>query len=547
MQKQKSSFLTISFLIIGGFINILSAENEITDNNAVDTKKSYYEIGIESPYLAEEFLNQLLVKKEFCAAKEDTIKIIEYWLEKRSHDINTYSRGLLKLAQRLDTDFYYTKILDKITGRWSLENVNPFLLSFKSEFSEDNSQSLTEFLINRIKVNPIFLERYKVDMDTLRKMFEFELHELLSQDDLIFTIMHALALHGKENFSFSVKVFKSNKQNDDILVGGEYNFITKGLNIYYDRISVELRKTLIHEWTHQLMDILYNNMMLPYSKEDHEKKVEFNAAMQRVNKLIKCAYGHSNDSDEKFWLLSRTGSLSDSTGNEALKSIFNKVVAIKYSYKEMNHAAEYIVMLPEMLSVKGLAEDPLAQTILQPIIDYWNKFIAPDIKNYIDKRANLDEFVSDIHRKHFLQPAYSQILESKEYESDLYDVNINKYRGHEIGVKWLKRGNIEKALQFHREFYDNYSTNSPAGWLDFKWLDSSKESDDALEWLMKWYPKEVLNAMYNMSGNDSLEKAFKSSETFIKAHRYHSSERKIIIKWFKEKNKDEYASVLSAT
>lgn len=183
-----------------------------------DVERAYeirFIAGKANAYYAFANFEALIRDKEFEAAEKYANQVLEHWLAQSSETIFNSVRQLLRLAIRSDNEYYYSKIREKASesipeGYGFLDDVEfhygPYLKAMPAH-SKSTYVSLTDYLISRVSIDPEFLERYDTDFDTVRKVIEASLYSLIKSDDLIFSIMHAIALHAKEDPYFKLNLF----------------------------------------------------------------------------------------------------------------------------------------------------------------------------------------------------------------------------------------------------------------------------------------------------------------------------------------------------
>jgi hypothetical protein len=164
--------------------------------------------------------------------------------------------------------------------------------------------------------------------------------------------------------------------------GGQYNcrntvVVIKGAFSKTDMMSV-----LIHEISHFVMNILYNNFGLPYSSRNFSQKLEYDNAIKSLNTNL-AAY--KNDADQ----------------NRLAQNLFSDMacteIDIIYSnslYDEKNGGGrkdpEFIVLYPQLLVLtKNDDNEKNVLRIMQPLHDFYEKHLLPDAKRYSEKYTNM--------------------------------------------------------------------------------------------------------------------------------------------------------------
>lgn len=213
--------------------------------------------------------------------------------------------------------------------------------------------------------------------DTIKE----NLINLSKTNDILSSIINAISIQSKKDPFIGIYIFPDNGKNiifDDKLIG-RYDPEIKKISYYGDFIKNinDFNGSLLHECTHQLMDILYGkigemNYLNPYLKEDKDRKKAFeNAAQQVFDNIWNDNQNGSKISFKIFALLSNY--------YDALN-----IILTSHAYSIHKYHEEYIARFIEIIA-RGYYNDPAVQKIFEPFMVYWTKYIAPDIDDYIAK------------------------------------------------------------------------------------------------------------------------------------------------------------------
>lgn len=445
------------------------------------------------PVLAILVFNENLSRGNFAGAEEYGNKMLEYWVSQKDEDIQKNINHKLILAARMESVYYYNILKGKLKEIDQKDTFQNYLKYFENLPLNLNGKdiSITDYLSHRAYINPDFLNEYEISIEEARMMLEIDLYELTKKNDIIFSILHCIALHAKEDPYFKLHVFSKNPLGENAI--GEYFFSLKRANINLPLRSPLFGGILAHEWTHQLMDILFNNGAKPYGAYDMEAQIAYKKVMEEIwNKL--------DEAPNELKDFSKLDPSIDSYGRTITN--FND---IKELYTEDKYDLEAIVRFPEAIAY-GDYEDSKVKEFLKPLCDYWMQYIEPAINKYIKDHADNDTFISDWERESILNPFYGVEIESIEYKSDLKKVKEKSETGaYFISDKWYKRQEIDRAIELDLIHVNNNSFMASTiadKWynrgqiiqalkFDLIYVDNIAFMADAIagKWLQRGYPE----------------------------------------------------------
>lgn len=386
----------------------LFLKNESLTDHAIKLLKK---VGIENPYIAAVGFDHLKFELDRIEEGESLAKeLLKIWLqeEKLISDINCPS--LIYMAKYIDSNHYYEKLLEKIThskqmsdpAKNAMSQIYDKRVKQKKIKSKDKINSITSMLGNLLYFDPIFCENYNVPLETIQLLIETVLYETSKDNDIAFNILHAIALSTK-NYPFDIFI-----SNQDLIQnpnqpqsGGFYHLTThdiamqRGINIHN---SLAFKGTIIHEMAHKLMHILYNNGANPYSKNNSEIENIYKETIKQLESKLENIKEHFGRN--------RTDYYSEGSFDQAIRSL----LSVKEVYPEEDHLLEYIVRYPQSIA-EGTYNDPEVKEIMQPLADFWNQYIEPDLQKYIKKHESNSTYISECARENvFLNDGYAAVL-----------------------------------------------------------------------------------------------------------------------------------------
>lgn len=343
--------------------------------------------------LAHTVLDQLVKHNSFHLIEPFANEVLTHWVSNNFYNINDQLSFAVKTNSETFYEILENKLLENPKSDWlskgykCTNSVQPELASIES--------SISNYLANKMYIDLEFLNHSSKSPRIVCKDIENSLSELAKKDGIVSSILHAIALHAKENPNFKFKGFYENNQTleeEPTRTVGAYSSEMKYCTINIDRLTFLQQGTLIHEWCHQLMDILYENDCKPYSIDNLEAKDEYQKAIKLVQKRLNKI---QENNSFKVYILNQfayyTGQIYDDLLYEHLLTIISSVVSL---YDTSKHEIEFIVRLPQIIAnVGGPITDLRLDLILEPLYDYWMKYTAPDIEKYIRDRAHLDNFI----------------------------------------------------------------------------------------------------------------------------------------------------------
>lgn len=342
------------------------------------------------PRAALIYLNKLIKKGNFSQAQDYGNQILEFWISQNDETIQNNIDDKLKLAVKMESKHYAilrSKLID-VSKDDIFHNYLKFLENLPLS-PNIQTTSITDYLTHRIYINPDFLSAHNINIEKARMMLELDLYELTKKNDITFLILHAIALHAKTDPYFKLHIFL------EVPLKEKKTFGTYRPDIELERVNINsrrlrsssFRRSLIHEWTHQLMDILFSNNSNPYPKNDQLAKSQWKKVMNSIqSKLNESPSPEFNSTDCLY---------------DQIITCFSKI----QRYDPSDHDSEAIARFSEILTLNE-DSDPRVKEFLLPIKDYWIQYIKPALNKYFASNSNINNFTSDWHRENVLDLLY---------------------------------------------------------------------------------------------------------------------------------------------
>lgn len=215
--------------------------------------------------------------------------------------------------------------------------------------SLENSRTMADILLSSMFVEPEVLEKFHVSIEDLKSLFQHHFNLLERRDPLLQQILVSLCGVRRSKLNFRTYLLNASYKHDTENEG-YFCHETKVLIIKTKAKSFKgIIATLIHEWTHRLMDEVYQNRCNPF---DRATKEEYMTAFSSTL--------------EQFRFLRSTFQ-----SDEDLPHSLHTLVSLE-SYHERDHLSELIVRLPESLVFESRLPD-----CYEPLRYYWNNRISP--------------------------------------------------------------------------------------------------------------------------------------------------------------------------
>lgn len=306
----------------------------------------------------------------------------------------------------------YPKIISNLTASGDDEMVRALeRMFYKKEHCVSKLNSITEILGDRLYIDNKISEKYNVSYDLIQQFIETILYETLKDHNEIFDILHAIALNLENDLNFAIYLtfdennllFKNTINENKTIRLGHYSSSSNSLKIVCDFSDIlDLKGILVHEITHKLMDILYNNSSAPYRLKDkkaiHAYKKAINEIKEKIE-VIKEEYDYDD-------------SIGADTGNELYDDAINLLIGIANNYKPEAQILEYVVIYPQLIASEKYNDDQVKE-LMKPLVNYWNQYVMPDIKNYIDEHGGKSRFISDWEQETIVSPFILNIEDPK--------------------------------------------------------------------------------------------------------------------------------------
>lgn len=322
---------------------------------------------IVDPFYAIKALKQFIKRSEFALAERLANEVLAYWVaeddEKKCANGFIWKLGLAAIIQ---SKHFFEQLRDKGCSKEDFNSKEyegleiatfyKYFKAFENIALDDGGKasSIPDFLIKRMYIDPILLENGQ--HGRMREAIAGSLLEL-SGNDIGLSIINAIGIYAMENPYFRVDIYALNIFNNSDV--GYYSRHLDRVQIVRNPLTKreKFKSTLIHEWCHQLMNILYNNNCKPYAEDDHNAQKEYLEVIEALKNI-------------------------KNIGNCSCKGLIKETFLI---YDESEHEKELIVILPVIMA-SGQYDEGKAREVLRPLHDYWMKYVMADIDKFVEKR-----------------------------------------------------------------------------------------------------------------------------------------------------------------
>ncbi len=330
-------------------------------------------------------------------AHELANKLLEIWIEEENNSRNHYYLiDVLKLAIKINSDYYFNRLLEKylIKNEDCSSQIKDLIKKSKLKriHSDDKTNSIANMLGSKLYLDMHYEEMCGISPSSIRESIKKILCKLLKDNEITFNILHAIALNVNQISNFSIYLFDdesnslNNLSNNDntMTVVGTYSKWKERIEIMQPiDDSLEFKGTLIHEMSHKLMDILYDNFAKPYRQYNNEAKDAYQKAINKIKEKleeIKKEYDYNSLNNIQ-------------TGNKLYNQVIQSLLNVQ-KYDKNEHQCEYIVRYPQSIA-SGSYDNAKVKELMQPLADYWNEYIQPDIEIYISEHGGNSTFISE--------------------------------------------------------------------------------------------------------------------------------------------------------
>lgn len=205
-----------------------------------------------------------------------------------------YDKEAEKFLNQLIINKYQGYDFSILTKKLSRRIVKHELMKNPSLISEKENWTPEEILVFRTYIGQVEQEKKKKFAEILLKEYEKPREARFSR---LVLYMSALGAINEATFGifFSSKLEDVNAKyikygsysfGNKIYINQEIQKISMGCNpqATYEEVMLafEIKKTLLHEWTHRAMDRLFENTCRPYFKGDNEAKNAYRECMRQV-------------------------------------------------------------------------------------------------------------------------------------------------------------------------------------------------------------------------------------------------------------------------
>lgn len=240
-------------------------------------------------------------------------------------------------------------------------------------------------------------------VEEVSEMLVSELTKLSQEHEMIEQMLRVIAIYIKKNPETRIDLMQHDQLvaskmagvymlDEDKLIG----VMLTGMNTF-KRFGghKDWLETFVHENTHQLMQILYGNNANPYKENDSERKRIYR---EKIMQMIDAQHRYARyiHRDYKTVSIDLAGGIWKSDQRYYIDHAYD-LLDIS-SYDKSHHDREYIVRLLQILSSQeacgadkdSKADQDAVAEILNPLTEYWNMYIKPDIEVYLKENSEYD-------------------------------------------------------------------------------------------------------------------------------------------------------------
>lgn len=298
----------------------------------------------------------------------------------------------------IKTDEELSRIVDQLTNQLATtQNLNRL---------EQNSIELKNYPLINYSPNPNFGAYLIENLASLTysKIFDYAtfkdaISNLVSKLPILDDIFSSISISCQSDKSFSAFLIGDNiTEFTDTRPNGSTGYYSTENYLVVTNPKKQLHLLHIsHEFTHKLMDLLFNNSIDPYNKKSTEEKNKYHQAIRdtllNIKEFIKNEFNFDikiKDS-ETTWEIGKKlyPILSQALESEKLElsemqkdqlKAIETFLLVYQNYKESAEDAEFIAMFPEII-VKNLYYGKTVD-ILLPISEYWEEVVSPKAYEY---------------------------------------------------------------------------------------------------------------------------------------------------------------------
>lgn len=232
-----------------------------------------------------------------------------------------------------------------------------------------------------MEIHPELLHKHGIQKDDVSNLIKEKLKNLSSNNSILSDILNVISIQSRKDPFSSIHLLPDDGKNI-ILDNKQYGIYEANLEKitvrgdFIENISY-LNGGLLHECTHQLMNILYGKVnkpnLNPYFIQDKGRKIAFEKAVAQVLNNIQKA----DENELKKYFLSFFNNYYHAL----------EIIRGTHNYFRDQYHTEYIARFIEIIA-RGYYNDPAIKELLQPFMEYWQKYISPDINSYISKKTS---------------------------------------------------------------------------------------------------------------------------------------------------------------
>lgn len=353
---------------------------------------------------------ELIEQGQFEIAYEYGSKNLELWAKQPAEiilalDALTY---LLPIAILIESEYYYNAIKEKVINKTFLPqekiyyHYEPYFKAIPLYTNnkvhrlnpELRSNSINQILQKIIRVDPNYLKDKRLEHFINPPELSGSLQTNIEDDIIIFELLHVIAINALKKPAQKIYIFyddlagsSPDNSSSNTIIGGTYSHVLKAMFInialfdfhrnynHSDYSTREFYSVLIHECTHQVMGILFENNLNPYKANDSFQMISYKKTLRMLSEQF-------NQIDPSLLTIKEI-----SRAKELL-------VNIGLFYPESYWHSEYIVTLPQAIA-SGYFTNPYVRNYFKPLTDYWTQHIRPEIQKYIRENAEYDKFMCD--------------------------------------------------------------------------------------------------------------------------------------------------------
>lgn len=309
------------------------------------------------------------------------LKNLDEWIENKSEEaLRQNIRGLVDLAVIVNSRGHFQRLIEKTCGgdlacsllkkivRGSPARID-FLRNIKL-IKGKRDETVEESLLNRVYIDQDLVVPGLVSMKDMEVKVSGWIYHLKQRGGILEDILLAMCRYVERDPRFTIDLYTVTEgqlwaQRGEYVRGNcDYRYRRVGITVsVFEKI---FGATLMHELVHMLMNVLYSNGGDPFCREcQGVRKEKLEGAYKKVEAMLVQVGG------EEGLELRRTRDILNDVGSSL-------------QYENEDKYSEYVARYAEILAM-GYEDDPTVRDLVKPLRDYWEEYIVPDIKGYLEQ------------------------------------------------------------------------------------------------------------------------------------------------------------------